>query len=131
MSEKELAPKLKEIFDEQTIAEQLPISLDKTYGFSIIENDRVIAGVTAKQTYETLYIQLLAVDASHRGKRLGSQLLEKMEQLALEKKITAISLTTKSYQSLDFYLKYGYEVFGELKDYPMKGITKYYLVKYL
>ena len=76
-----------------------------------------------------MHISLLAVDPAYRKDGIGSQLLAKMEQVALKHQVTTITLTTKAYQALDFYLKQGYEVFGELKDVPMVGTTKYYLVK--
>jgi hypothetical protein len=43
--------------------------------------------------------------------------------------VKTLTLTTKAYQALGFYLKQGYEVFGELADVPMMGTTKYYLAK--
>ena len=52
-----------------------------------------------------------------------------MEPGAFKHPSKAITLTTKAYQALGFYLKQGYEVFGELEDVPMIGTTKYYLVK--
>lgn len=39
-------------------------------------------------------------------------------------------LDTFSFQALDFYRKYGYEIFGELQDFPV-GHQRYYLVKQL
>lgn len=55
--------------------------------------------------------------------------MQAMEEQARQSGIKTITLTTKAYQALGFYLKHGYEVFGELKDVPMVGTAKYYLVK--
>ncbi len=55
--------------------------------------------------------------------------MQAIEEQALKENVLSITLTTKAYQALGFYLKHGYEVFGELADVPMIGTTKYYLVK--
>ena len=52
-----------------------------------------------------------------------------MEAWAVVEDVKTLTLTTKAYQALGFYLKHGYEVFGELADVPMMGTTKYYLAK--
>lgn len=91
-----------------------------------------LAGViSAKQTWENSHITALAVRADHQGRGLGSQLLSAMENLAKQKGITTMTLSTKSYQAKDFYLKQGYQLFGQLEDVPLKGVTKYHFVKYL
>ena len=42
-----------------------------------------------------------------------------------------VTLSTKSYQAKDFYLKQGYEIYASLADVPQKGITKYHFIKRL
>ncbi|MGI6156638.1 MAG: GNAT family N-acetyltransferase [Enterococcus sp.] len=126
-----LSPILNQIFEEQTLVADFPLIADQVYAFAAWENDQVAGGIVAKQTYESLYVQLLAVSPSYRGRQVGSRLLEAIEQIAQEQDLIHITLTTKSYQALDFYLKHGYEVFGEVADLPMRGVTKYYLKKRL
>ena len=126
-----LSPILNQIFEEQTLVADFPLIADQVYAFAAWENDQVAGGIVAKQTYESLYVQLLAVSPSYRGRQVGSRLLETIEQIAQEQELIHITLTTKSYQALDFYLKHGYEVFGEVADLPMRGVTKYYLKKRL
>lgn len=126
-----LSPILNQIFEEQTRAADFPLIADQMYALAAWENDQVAGGIVAKQTYESLYVQLLAVSPSYRGRQVGSRLLEAIEQIAQEQELIHVTLTTKSYQALDFYLKHGYEVFGEVADLPMRGVTKYYLKKRL
>lgn len=126
-----LSPILNQIFEEQTLVADFPLIADQVYAFAAWENDQVAGGIVAKQTYESLYVQLLAVSPSYRGRQVGSRLLEAIEQIAQEQELIHVTLTTKSYQALDFYLKHGYEVFGEVADLPMRGVTKYYLKKRL
>lgn len=126
-----LTPVLNQIFDAQTLAADFPLVTDQMYALAAWENGAIAGGLVAKQTYESLYIQLLAVEPAYRGQRVGCHLLEAIEQIAKDQDLIQITLTTKSYQALDFYVKYGYEVFGEVADLPMRGVTKYYLKKRL
>lgn len=126
-----LTQALGKIFEEQTLAAGLPVIEDEVIGIAAMDGAVIAGGIVAKQTYESMYINLLAVDDAYRGQRIGSQLLEAIEKMAIEREMIHLSLTTKSYQALDFYQKHGYEVFGELADMPMRGVTKYYLNKRL
>lgn len=45
----------------------------------------------------------------------------------MEQEILWILLETRSYQAKDFYLKHGFEVYGELTDMPFAGVTTYYM----
>ena len=126
-----LTPLLNQIFEKKTMDDDFPLITDQIYALAAWENDIIIGGLVAKQTYESLYVQLLAVQPTYRGQQVGRHLLEAIEQMAQEQDLIQITLTTKSYQALDFYLKHGYEVFGEVADLPMRGVTKYYLKKRL
>ena len=57
--------------------------------------------------------------------------MTELEEKAAEAGATSITLSTKSYQAKDFYLKQGYEIYASLSDVPQKGITKYHLIKRL
>jgi GNAT superfamily N-acetyltransferase len=71
----------------------------------------------------------LGVEEGQQKSGMGSKLIQAMEAWAVEEDVKTLTLTTKAYQALGFYLKQGYEVFGELADVPMMGTTKYYLAK--
>lgn len=126
-----LTKALGKIFEKQTLAAGLPKIDDEVIGIAAMDGEIIAGGIVAKQTYESMYISLLAVDEQYRGHRLGSQLLEAVEKIAEEREMIHLTLTTKSYQALDFYQKNGYDIFGELADMPMRGVTKYYLSKRL
>ena len=103
--------------------------MEQTLAFGAWIDDQLAGGIVGKKQYDTLHISLLGVDEAHQKSGIGSKLMAAMEQKALQEEVKTITLTTKSYQALDFYLKNGYEVFGELADVPLVGTTKYYLVK--
>ena len=95
------------------------------------EDGRLIALLHAQQVLENIHIKALVVDKAYQKKGLGASLLAELEEKAAEAGVTSITLSTKSYQAKDFYLKQGYEIYASLTDVPQKGITKYHFIKRL
>lgn len=127
-----LMPFLDQLFDVQhkkQFSDKVPEADEKTLAFGAWMDDQLAGGIVGKRQYDTLHISLLGVDEAYQQLGVGSKLMRAMEEQAQLEKVTTITLTTKAYQALDFYLKLGYEVFGKLADVPMIGTTKYYLVK--
>lgn len=89
---------------------------------------QMIGGTYGRLSWGYLYVDSLWLSESARGTGLGRQLLAEIEAAALSKGYTRAYLWTTSFQALDFYRKYGYEVFGELPDRP-PGHTTYFLSK--
>ncbi len=99
--------------------------------YVIKDKEKIIAGVNATIYYwKILYIDVLFVDESFRGKQLGSSLLQKVEDEAKAIGATLAHLDTFNFQAKDFYLKHGYEIFGVLTDCPPNH-KRYYLKKSL
>ncbi|WP_235973638.1 GNAT family N-acetyltransferase [Peribacillus faecalis] len=92
------------------------------------EQGHIVGGLLAVIEWQSLHIDVLWVDNSLRGEGQGKKLVSIAEKIASEKGCTLIKLDTFSFQALEFYQKLGYEVFGELKDFPA-GHTQYYLYK--
>lgn len=82
------------------------------------ESGRVIAGLKGSTHWEWLRIKLLAVHKAARKKGFGTKLLEAAEKEAIERGCKYAFVDTYSFQALPFYKKCGYEVFGELPEYP-------------
>jgi GNAT superfamily N-acetyltransferase len=80
-------------------------------------SDEIVAGLYGSTYWGWLEISLLWVREDLRGRGYGSQLLEAAETEALDRGCRAAMLDTFSFQSPQFYLKHGYEVFGELEAY--------------
>ncbi|MBY0012031.1 GNAT family N-acetyltransferase [Paenibacillus typhae] len=95
------------------------------------ENDSFAGGVTGDVAWNILNVHLLAVDPAYRGTGLGAALLAEIENRARQLGCKVSELTTMSWQAPHFYQKQGYEIFGEIKDCPNEGHTKYYLKKRL
>ena len=95
------------------------------------EDGQLIALLHAQQVLENIHIKALVVDKEHQKKGLGASLLAELDEKAAETGVTSITLSTKSYQAKDFYIKQGYEIYASLSDVPQKGITKYHFIKRL
>lgn len=87
-----------------------------------------IAGLVGRISYGWLFIELLWVDENHRANGYGQALLRQAEHTAQSQHCRGVHLDTFSFQAPDWYKRLGYEVFGQLDDYP-PGYTRYYLKK--
>lgn len=91
----------------------------------------VIGGITAlSYCWKILYIDVLWVDKKHRHSGYGSQLLQRLEIEAKKLGCTLAHLDTFDFQAKDFYIKQGYEIFGELHDCPPDH-SRFFLKKIL
>ena len=73
---------------------------------------------------------MMWIEEAYRGSGVGRKLIRAVEDLSMKHGVFRSHLCTASFQSLGFYKKRGYEVFGKLDDMP-KGETEYYLHKHL
>ncbi len=91
---------------------------------------RVMGGLLGGSWWNWLYISTLWVHEDLRGQDFGTDLMRTAEQEGLRRGCHSAFVDTHSFQALPFYLKLGYEVFGELEDFP-PGHTRYFLRKRL
>jgi len=93
-------------------------------------NGSVVGGIAAMINWRWLSINLVWVDESLRGKGLGHELLEKIEEIGRQRGCTRAHLDTFSYQARPFYERHGYQLFATLDDYP-EGHRRFYMRKAL
>lgn len=99
--------------------------------FLLKDPDNAIAGGVIGATYwDWLYIDLMWVRENLRGQGYGRKLLSLAEGLARERGAGHAYLDTFTFQAPDFYRKLGYEVFGELREFP-PGHTRFFMTKVL
>lgn len=90
---------------------------------------QVAGGLWASTAHGWLYTQLLAVPEAARGQGLGRQLVLAAEVLARQRGCANAWVDTQ-FGARGFYQRLGYQVFGELADYP-PGFTRSFLKKSL
>ena len=106
-------------------------SESKPLCFVLYTPDKEIAGGLIGETHwGWLYMNLLFIKEELRGQGYGHRLLTLAEDEARQRGARNAYLDTFSFQTPDFYRQHGYQVFGELKDFP-PGHQRYYLTKQL
>lgn len=99
--------------------------------FVLYAPDQSIAGGVIGETHwGWLYISLLFVKEELRGHGYGQRLLTLAEEEARQRGTKNVYLDIFSFQAPEFYKKHGYQVFGELNDFPA-GHQRFYLTKEL
>ena len=92
------------------------------------ESGTVVGGLWGWTSYEWLFTQLLVVPEALRGGGLGRRMMALAEDEARARGCRGAWLDTFEFQARGFYERLGYEVFGEIADYP-KGYARYFLRK--
>ena len=126
-----IEPLLRDVFTAQyqkQFHEELPKKHEKL-AIAAILDEELVGGLIAKEDFENLHVSLLAVKPEFQNQGIGSRLLQALEDWAQEEGVINLTLTTKSYQAVEFYQKSGFIIFGQLPDTPMRGVTEYYLYK--
>lgn len=91
-------------------------------------DDEVVGGIIGATYWEWFYINLMWLQEDFRRQGYGEQLLAQAEEEARKRGAKHVYLDTFSFQAPGFYEKFGYEVFGELADFP-PGHTRYFMRK--
>lgn len=94
------------------------------------ERGAVLGGAFGDVWGGWLELTFLWVEEPVRGQGYGERLLRTAEAEARSLGCRGVFLSTFSFQARPFYERFGYEVFGELPDYPA-GHTYYFMKKTL
>ena len=89
-----------------------------------------VAGLFGWTWGGTGFVDLLHVEAGHRGRGLGSRLLATAEDEARRRGCGQVVLATHTFQAPDFYAARGYVEAGRVEGYPA-GHAQVHLVKQL
>lgn len=93
------------------------------------ENDEIIGIVTGHSYYSEVHISDLLVLEQYRGKHIGRQLVNTVENYYKEKGFKHISLSTYDFQASDFYRKCGFQIEFVRNDIENPKLTKYFFIK--
>lgn len=103
----------------------------KPFAFFVKDkSNQIKGGCSGYIFYGCLYVDLLWVDNSLRGKCLGSQLMGNTEKLARENECQFVAVNTMDFEALGFYEKLGYVVEFRREGFS-KNSSMYFLRKNL
>ena len=68
--------------------------------------------------WEWLYIEILALQESLRGQGWGSRLIDAAERIAVDTGCRGMWVSTFTFQAPAFYERLGFEMCGEIAEYP-------------
>ena len=109
----------------------LPRETDKPLSVMLRTTEgKLMGGLIAETGWGWLYVHTLWIEKAARKHGYGRELMSVAEKEAVRRGCHSARLSTQSYEALPFYQRLGYQVFGELPDYP-RGHTKYFLRKRL
>ncbi|MFN2241226.1 MAG: GNAT family N-acetyltransferase [Anaerolineae bacterium] len=93
-------------------------------------DETIVGGVIGVVYWDWFSLDLMWMEEAYRGQGYGRRLLALAEEEACKRGARHAHLDTFSFQAPGFYEKHGYEVFGELADFPA-GHQRYYMRKEL
>ena len=129
--EKSLIGKNLEAYNFSCVPQLVP---EKWISCSLIarnEKQEIVGGILANLGYwGGLEIGVVWIREDCRKTGIGTKLLLQVEEKGTANGGSVAITDTFDFHSLDFYLKNGYEVFGELENFPA-GHARYYLKKNL
>jgi|TARA_R110002110_G_C13470277_1_gene720518 GNAT superfamily N-acetyltransferase len=107
------------------------IGQDEHYSvFAFSPEGKIIGGLLVYQEAHSIFIDILWIDESERGKGLGTELLLAAEKEAVRRKVPYSTTDTLAFQAVNFYRKNGYEQIGMVKNY-IEGHDRYFFRKKL
>ena len=82
------------------------------------ERNAIRGGIVGYTVWNWCFVEMLWLDEAARSGGLGTELLQRAENRAVRMGARHVFLDTFSFQGDGFYQRLGYEVFGELTDFP-------------
>ena len=120
-----------ESFNENHMPKEVVYEPDLRFAvFARDESGKIIGGIRANAFWNYCIIELLWLSKAARGSGIGTQMMNRAEAFARESGFEYARTETLDFQAKSVYQNLGYEVYGELRDYP-KGHSTFCLVKRL
>ncbi|MGF1770429.1 GNAT family N-acetyltransferase [Enterovibrio makurazakiensis] len=99
--------------------------------FALDENGVRMGGIISRLWGNWMHILYLWVDPSLSGQGVGTELMQRMEALAIEQGCKSAMVDTFSFQAKPFYEKKGYQNRMTLNDFPADEQALHFLTKSL
>jgi GNAT superfamily N-acetyltransferase len=114
----------------KTLFAHLPPGQDLAIAVYDPDSNDPVGGLLGRTNGGWLAIELLFVPEAFRGVGLATQLIAMAEKEARNRDCHSAWIDTLNPEALRLYQRLGYEIFGELKDYPVGG-SRFFLQKKL
>ncbi len=114
----------------RTLFAQHPPGKDLAIAIRDPDSREPVGGLLGRMNGGWLGIELLFVPEAFRGMGIATRLIAMAEVEARKHECHAAWIDTLNPKALRLYQRLGYEVFGELKDYPVGG-SRFFLQKKL
>lgn len=101
-----------------------------TYALWLKDEGKIAGGLWARIGFSWMFVELLFVPENARSKGVGSRLMRMAEDEARRRDCVGVWLDSFTFQARHFYEKLGYEIFGQLENYPQDH-TRFFLRKRL
>ncbi len=98
----------------------------RPFALTASRDGQPVGGLIGSTNLGWLHVQLLAVAPEARRQGVGAALLDAAEGLARRHGCHAAWLDTYQHQGPDYYPRLGWRMFGELPDYPIGGVRRFY-----
>lgn len=101
------------------------------FTFIARENEYIVGILTGHSYYNEVHIGDLIVKEEYRNKKIGTKLVNAVEEYYKDKRFRNINLTTYGFQAPTFYEKCGFKIEFIREDKENPKLTKYFLIKYI
>lgn len=97
----------------------------------VVDDDKLIAGADACMTaFRILYVSSVFVDENYRNQKVGTLLMNEIEERAKSLGANMIRVDTFNWQGRDFYLSLGYEEVGSYEN-EVDNFSEHFFLKRL
>ena len=101
------------------------------FTFIARENENIVGILTGHSYYDEVHIGDLIVKEEYRNKKIGTKLVNAVEEYYKDKRFRNINLTTYGFQAPTLYEKCGFKIEFIREDKENPKLTKYFLIKYI
>ena len=93
-------------------------------------DDEIIGAITGATYFSEIYIDELVVKEGHRGKGIGTQLINTVLEYYKDYGFNNINCCTNEFQAPQFYEKCGFELEYVRRNKANPKLNKYFYIKY-
>ncbi len=117
-------------FNQAAVPWPTPRPLPLAVSLSDPATGAYVGGLIGATHWGQCHVDLLYVPENLRGAGWGTQVMRAAEAEAVKRGCVGIWLDTFSFQARGFYERLGYQVFGQIDNYPA-GTARFFLMKKL